>query len=47
MLKSEYDWQFRTESSTACLAYPNGCLRPRGKTKIFNHVRINLSEWNF
>lgn len=31
MLNSEYDWQFRTESNTACLAYPKGCLRPRGK----------------
>ncbi|XP_055296035.1 glucose dehydrogenase [FAD, quinone]-like isoform X2 [Sitodiplosis mosellana] len=31
MLNSEYDWQFRTESDTACLSYPKGCLRPRGK----------------
>ncbi|XP_031617192.1 glucose dehydrogenase [FAD, quinone]-like [Contarinia nasturtii] len=31
LLKSEYDWQFRTESNTACFAYSTGCLRPRGK----------------
>ncbi|XP_031627395.1 glucose dehydrogenase [FAD, quinone]-like [Contarinia nasturtii] len=27
----KYDWQFAAESETACLAYPYGCTRPRGK----------------
>lgn len=31
MYGNEYDWQFKAESETACLAYPSGCLRPRGK----------------
>lgn len=28
---NEYNWAFKAESETACLAYPTGCSRPRGK----------------
>ncbi|XP_055296036.1 glucose dehydrogenase [FAD, quinone]-like [Sitodiplosis mosellana] len=28
---TEFDWRFKAESETACLAYPTGCSRPRGK----------------
>lgn len=28
---NDFNWQFSAQSDTACLAYPGGCSRPRGK----------------